>query len=74
MSEQSQKVIRRDAPASHLPSTEPPGLTVEEEEILMAIGGAQGMPRKKLIKYLTYLDTLLEHPAGPGRPSGPLGT
>ena len=74
MSEQSQKVIRRDAPVSHLPSTEPPWLTVEEQEILMAIGKAQGVPKERLISYLLYLDTLLEHPAGPGRPSGPLGT
>lgn len=72
MSDQRFKDVPQNTPASHLAA--PPGLTNEEKEILMAIGGAQGMPRKKLIKHLTYLDTLLEHPAGPGRPSGPLGT
>ena len=50
---------------------EPFGLTAEEEDVLLAIGAAQGMPQERLMAYLLYLDSELERLAGQERPSGP---
>ena len=57
MSEQSQKVIRRDAPANHL--------DIRERRRLRAIAKVQGLSKQDAQKIIVYLDALLKDQFGP---------
>ena len=61
MSKQSTKdTAQSSTPASHLDYTEPiAGLTIQEEEFLMAIAKVQNVKRNTISRYLCYLDELL---------------
>ena len=61
MSEQSHKdAAKRSTPANRLNYTEQiAGLTIQEEEFLMAIAKVQGVNQNAIIHYLCFLDELL---------------